>query len=203
MSALDQILSRLQSALGLTPAQAAGVAGNLQVESGFSPTAYNPREGAIGLAQWEKGRRTALQSFAAQRGTSENDLSTQIDYLIYELQGPESGALTKLKATSDPGSAAAVFDQYFERSDGKARDRRVADAQAIASGNPTASGSSGSASASTSGSSGSSGESLAASLDTGLLTSWAPAVFTIGMKVLGVGAAAGLLIVGAVHTVSK
>jgi hypothetical protein len=201
VSALDQILSRLRDTLGLTPAQAAGVAGNLQVESGFNPAALNRKEGAIGLAQWEGGRRTRLQQFAASRGTSETDLGTQIDYLIYELQGPESGALAKLKATSDPASAAAAFDQYYERSAGSSRSTRVADAQAIAGGNPTATGGTGSGSSGSGG--GSSGQSLASSLDTGLLTSWAPAAFTIGIKVLGVGAAAGLLIVGAVHTVSK
>jgi hypothetical protein len=200
VSALDQILSALQSKLGLTPAQAAGVAGNLQVESGFNPSANNPREGAIGLAQWEGGRRTGLQRFAAAHGTSETDLGTQIDYLIYELQGPEAGALAQLKTAGNPGAAAAAFDQYYERSAGTSRSARIADAQAIASGHPTASGSSGSA---TAGTSGGSGDSLASSLDTGLLTSWAPAAFTIGIKVLGVGAAAGLLIVGAVHTVSK
>lgn len=200
-SALDQILTRLQSVLGLTPAQAAGVAGNLQTESGFSPTAYNPREGAIGIAQWEGGRRTRLQSFAAQRGTSENDLGTQIDYLIYELQGPESGALSHLLAAGDPGSAAAAFDQYYERSAGTSRSSRIANAQAIASGHPTTTG--GTAAASPGGSGGGSGDSFAASLDTGLLTAWAPTAFTIGMKIVGVCAAAGLLIVGAVHTVNK
>jgi Phage tail lysozyme len=199
VSVLDQILSRLQSALGLTPAQAAGVAGNLQVESGFDPSALNRAEGAIGLAQWENGRRTALQRFAAGRGTAETDLGTQIDFLIYELQGPESGALSHLRAASDPASAAAAFDQYYERSAGTSRSQRVADAQAIANGTPSFAGVSSSGGSSTGGS----GESLAASLDTGLMTSWAPAAFTIGIKVLGVGAAAGLLIVGAVHTVSK
>jgi hypothetical protein len=200
VSALDQILASLQSKLHLTPAQAAGVAGNLQVESGFDPTAHNDREGAIGLAQWEGGRRTRLQQFAAARHTSETDLGTQIDYLIYELQGPEAGALAQLQRATTAASAASVFDQYYERSAGTSRKQRVDDATAIASGHPTASGSSGSA---TAGTSGGSGNSLASSLDTGLLTSWAPAAFTIGIKVLGVGAAAGLLIVGAVHTVSK
>lgn len=200
MSALDEILTRLRDGLGLSSAQAAGVAGNLQVESNFSSTAVNPRENAIGLAQWEGGRRTGLQRFAASRGTAETDLGTQVDYLIYELQGPESGALAKLRATSDAGSAAAAFDQYYERSSGSARATRIADAQAIAAGHPTSAGSSSSSSSKLGGSS---GQSLAASLNTGLLTSWAPAAFTIGLKVLGAGAAAGLLIVGAVHTVSK
>lgn len=200
MSALDEILTRLRDGLGLSSAQAAGVAGNLQVESNFSSTAVNPRENAIGLAQWEGGRRTGLQRFAASRGTAETDLGTQVDYLIYELQGPESGALAKLRATSDAGSAAAAFDQYYERSSGAARATRIADAQAIAAGHPTSAGSSSSSSSKLGGSS---GQSLASSLNTGLLTSWAPAAFTIGLKVLGAGAAAGLLIVGAVHTVSK
>jgi hypothetical protein len=205
VSVLDQILTSLQSKLGLTPAQAAGVAGNLQVESGFNPGAYNRAEGAVGIAQWEGGREQRLKQFATARGTSETDLGTQIDYLIYELQGPESNALAKLRATSDPASAAAAFDQYYERSAGTSRSQRVANAAAIASGSPTSTG--GNASSSSSGSSGSSGgssgDSLAASMDTGLLTSWAPAAFTIGVKVLGVGAAAALVIVGAVHTVSK
>jgi hypothetical protein len=201
MSVLDTILTRLRDGLGLSSEQAAGVAGNLQVESGFSSTSFNPREGAIGLAQWEGGRRTRLQQFAAARGSSETDLNTQIDYLISELQGPEAGALAKLRAAGDAGSAAAAFDQYYERSSGSARAQRVADAQAIASGRPSFAGLAASAGAAAGRAA--AGKSMAASLDTGLLTGWAPAAFTIGLKVLGVAAAAGLVIVGAVHTVSK
>src|SRR5205085_1924953 len=68
------------------------------------------------------------------RGTSETDLNTQLDFLLNELHGSESRAYAKLIATNDPGSAAAVFDQYYERSSGAARQQRIADAQAIAGG---------------------------------------------------------------------
>jgi hypothetical protein len=189
MSNLDTVLAFLRGK-GLTPAQAAGVAGNLQVESGFDPTAYNPNEGAIGLAQWEGGRRANLDAYAAATGGSETDLTTQLNFLWSELTGSESSALGALQATSDPGSAAAVFDQYYERSAGTSRSTRVADAQAIASGTPTGTG----------GSSTGSGGSVASSM--GGLFGWEGAAFTIGLKVLGAAAAAGLVILGALHTVS-
>lgn len=140
MAALDEIMSYLEGTLHLTPAQAAGVAGNLTVESKLNPAASNPREGAIGIAQWEGGRRTALDRYAAATGGSETDLTTQLNYLWTELQGSESAAYQKLVATNDPGTAAAVFDQYYERSSGAARATRVADAQAIAAGRPVTTG---------------------------------------------------------------
>lgn len=196
MSNLDTILAYLRGPLGLSPAQAAGVAGNFQVESGLDPTSANPTEGAIGLAQWEKGRRAALQQYAASTGGSETDLATQLGFLGSELHGSESGALQQLRATSDPASAAAVFDQYYERSSGSSRATRVADAQAIAAGQDPSGGTS-----STGGSSSAGGGSLASSI--GGAFGWGGTVFTIGMKVLGAAAAAGLVIVGATHTVSS
>lgn len=198
MAALDEIMSYLEGTLHLTPAQAAGVAGNLEVESGFSPTAANPREGAIGIAQWEGGRRQALDAYATSTGGSETSLATQLGFLGQELHGSEAGAFQKLLATSDPGSAAAAFDQYYERSSGAARSTRVADAQAIAGGHPNATGSS---SSSADGGGNSSGSGSIAS-NVGGWMGLGSTFFTIGIKVLGVGAAAGLVIVGAVHTVS-
>lgn len=137
---LDTILSYLTGTLGLSSAQAAGVAGNLQVESGFSPTAANPKEGAIGIAQWEGGRRQQLDAYAAATGGAEQNLNTQLGFLGYELNTSESSALQRLLATNDPASAAAAFDQYYERSSGSSRATRVSDAQAIAAGTPTTGG---------------------------------------------------------------
>lgn len=117
---------------GLTPAQIAGVLGNFKVESGFSPTNSNPAEGAIGLAQWEGGRRTALDAYAKRTGGSETNLNTQLGYLWAELTGGESAALRALRATTTPGAAASVFDQLFERSSGAARSQRIAYANQIA-----------------------------------------------------------------------
>lgn len=117
---------------GLTTAQVAGVAGNLQIESGFSPTAYNPGEKAIGIAQWEGSRRTALQAYARKAGTSETDLKTQLGFLWHELTTSESGALAALRATSTPAAAAASFDKRYERSSGAARSARESAATVIA-----------------------------------------------------------------------
>lgn len=198
MSNLDTILAYLKGPLGLSSAQAAGVAGNLQVESGFNPSAYNAAEGAIGIAQWEGGRRTNLERYAASTGGSVTDLGTQLSFLGSELNGPESGALQRLRATSDPATAAAVFDQYYERSAGTSRSKRVANAQAIA----------GQAEA-TDGGSGNWFTSLlfpqyAPALAIGEhMPDWGAAVMKIALYTLGVATAAGLFIVGAVHTVSE
>lgn len=118
---------------GFTPAQAAGILGNMQVESGFDTGAYNPAEGAIGLCQWEGGRRTNLEAFAAAQGKSVTDWHVQVDFMMHEMQGGESGAYAHVKAANSAGAAAAAFDQYYERSSGEARGQRVANANSIAS----------------------------------------------------------------------
>jgi hypothetical protein len=202
VATLDTILSFLQGK-GLTPEQAAGVAGNLQVESGFSPTAYNPREKAIGLAQWEGGRRTALDQYAAASGGSETDLTTQLNFLWHELNTNENAAFKQLLATSDAASAAAVFDQYYERSSGAARATRVSDAMAIANGTGAAAGTL-SAATGGAGSPGSAGgDAVDAHLGGGLYGGVLKVAFDIGVKLVAAGAAAGLVIVGALNTVKS
>lgn len=116
---------------GLTREQVAGVAGNLKIESGYSPTAYNANENAIGIAQWQGGRRARLQAYAAQVGGKETDLSVQLGFLWHELTGSEAGALTQLARSTTPASAAAAFDQYYERSSGAARQDRINAANAL------------------------------------------------------------------------
>lgn len=60
-------------AQGYTPAQAAGIVGNLQAESGqgIDPYAYNPAgggNGANGIAQWRAGRYSNLQAYDPATG---------------------------------------------------------------------------------------------------------------------------------------
>lgn len=194
---LDQITAALRG-LGLSNNQIAGVEGNLQVESGFNPAAYNQKEGAIGLAQWEGGRRSGLQQFAAAHGTSETDLGTQIGYLRYELQGPEGQALSALRGTQTPAQAALVFDKIYERSSGSAEQARMAAADEIAgNGLEAVLTDPGQAVSSAVGA----GEQSAGSLLG--LSGWAGSALGIGIRVTAAVAAAGLIIVGAVHTVSE
>lgn len=85
---------------GLTKAQAAGIAGNAEQESGLNPNASGG-----GLFQDIGGRSAS--------GTG--SLNAQLEAAWKELLGPESGALASLRRTSTPQQAAAVFSEQFER----------------------------------------------------------------------------------------
>lgn len=115
----------------LSPAVASGILGNMMTESNFKTNAYNAGEGAIGLCQWEGGRRTNLERFAAAEGKPVTDWHVQVDFMMKELKGSESNAFAKLQTAQTPAEAAALFDKYFERSSGHARGQRMANAENI------------------------------------------------------------------------
>lgn len=73
----------------LNAAQAAGIVGNLMAETGGDTYSLKPNAvngiGAAGIVQWYKGRRTALNKFAQQKGKDWTDLKTQLQFLVYEL----------------------------------------------------------------------------------------------------------------------
>ncbi len=106
---------------GLSPVQAAGIVGNLQGESGqgLNPNAINPGDGrdgsdSIGIGQWNSTRAQALRDFAAAKGTSWNDLNTQLEFLHNELKRPERGAYDRLMAAKTPEEAGTAM-LAFER----------------------------------------------------------------------------------------
>lgn len=118
--------------MGLSDQAAAAFLGNFEVESGFRPTAANANEGAIGIAQWEGGRRSnGLDVFAAQHGLAETDIAAQLGYLKQELTGPYAAALTDAQRAPDVSSAAAAVDAEFEGSAGTTRSARISNAQTI------------------------------------------------------------------------
>lgn len=127
----EQTIANFLASKGLNPAQVSGILGNLQVESGFSPTAANSSEGAIGIAQWENGRRTALDAYAKSVGGKETDLSVQLGYLWHELSGPYASVLSTIRGQSDPAAVAATWDSSYEISAGTSRTQRVANARTI------------------------------------------------------------------------
>lgn len=124
MSNLATIVSFFKSK-GLPDYLIAGIVGNLSVESGFSPTAYNAGEGAIGLAQWEGGRRTALQQWAAAHGGTETDLQMQLSFLWHEMNTTESANWQQVQQAKTVQQAATYWDQYYERSSGSTRQDRI------------------------------------------------------------------------------
>ncbi len=101
---------------GFTPAQASGILGNIQTESSFKTNAYNAGEGAIGICQWEGGRRTALENFAAEQGKPVTDIHVQLDFIMYEFTHSESSAYAAVKNAQTPEAAAQAFQSKYERS---------------------------------------------------------------------------------------
>ncbi|MFJ3387497.1 phage tail tip lysozyme [Lysinibacillus sp. NPDC086135] len=106
---------------GLSDSAVAGIMGNIQQESSFSSTAGRNAEGsAFGIAQWRGSRLSELNSFAKSKGTSANDLGTQLDFMWKELQGKEKQALHSLNRTLTATEHASNFNILYERSGEKA-----------------------------------------------------------------------------------
>ena len=106
---------------GLSPAQASGIIGNLQGESGqdINPSSISKGDGrdgsdSIGIAQWNGTRAQALKDYAASKGVPWSDLNTQLEFLHQELQGPEKAAYGQLMAAQTPedaGNAMLAFER--------------------------------------------------------------------------------------------
>lgn len=106
---------------GWAPHQVAGIVGNLMAESGMRTQARNPRDGrdgsdSIGIAQWNSTRAQALRRFARERGTSVEDIETQLMFVQHELinSPSERWALQALRRSTDVRSATFAF-AGFER----------------------------------------------------------------------------------------
>ena len=126
----------------LTLAQAAGVVGNLQQESGPSldPRASNGTHN--GIAQWDEANRwgNGVVKFAADMNGDPYDLAIQLRFLAWEMgltdewkdhPSTNGGVADAVRATSTPEEAAEVFEATFERSGGSALSQRQANARAL------------------------------------------------------------------------
>jgi len=114
-SANAQAAMQFFQSRGYTPAQAAGIVGNLVQESGpLNPTLSHDGGTGVGIAGWRLERRTALRQFAAARGKTETDFQTQLEFLDQELNTTEAGAGARLKAAKTAAEAAEAFI-HFER----------------------------------------------------------------------------------------
>ena len=107
---------------GLTTKQAAGVLGNLIVESGggtIDPKSHQDGGGiGRGIAQWSvNGRWVDLLAFAQKDGRSEWDLGLQLDFLWHELNdvAPWNQTLAPLKASTTITDATRIFMEKFEK----------------------------------------------------------------------------------------
>lgn len=116
---------------GLTAAQAAGVMGNFQAESGFDPTIVQggghsdtitiDGETGYGIAQWTSlNRQQALFDFATQDGqpaTFTSDLLTQLDFMYMESNtGSLAGSWDALKEQDNVPNATVSWHNKYENS---------------------------------------------------------------------------------------
>lgn len=115
---------------GWTPEQAAGIVGNLQVESGanISHTAVGDNGQAYGIAQWHPDRQAEFESvfgIPIQQSTYEQ----QLQFVNYELtQGNEQAAGRALSSAQTAEEAAAIVDKKYERSSGASIAQRQSNA---------------------------------------------------------------------------
>jgi len=111
--ALNYLISK-----GLTKHVAAGIVGNLFVESSLNPGIEGDkhlRTHSEGLAQWREGRLENLKSFAKAAGKDYRSINVQLDFLMHELNTSENKTLQKLRNAKNPTDAARIFAYNFER----------------------------------------------------------------------------------------
>jgi hypothetical protein len=111
-TAAKKIIEYLKDKLNITKEQAAGIAGNLFVESKFSPTILGDKGEALGLAQWRDSRRKAL---VKEYNTEQPSFDQQLDFLVKELNSTEKTALNALKKQTTVKDSTLVFAKLFER----------------------------------------------------------------------------------------
>ena len=134
-----QVASMLQKDFGLSPAAAAGFAGNLAHESGNFKTLQeiNPTvpgsKGGYGWGQWTGPRRRAFEQYVAQNKLDPTSDEANYGFLKHELTNtPEGAVLARLKGVNDPAQAAQIVAQYYERPGVPHMSSRINYAQQIA-----------------------------------------------------------------------
>ena len=118
---------------GWSPEQAAGLVANLQAESGknLNPSAVGDGGKAYGIAQWHGPRQ---RDFVTKMGKQlqGSSLQDQLEFVQWELNNTEARAARALRGAQTAEEAAAIVDEYYERSDRSARQKRMAMASALA-----------------------------------------------------------------------
>lgn len=101
---------------GMTPEQAAGILGNLDQESGFSPGAVQSGGPGRGIAQWSAGGRWEdLLAFARINKMDPKELGTQYAFMRHEMsQGWGNFSMKGFADAKTPQQAADYFGKNYE-----------------------------------------------------------------------------------------
>lgn len=114
--AMDYFVSQ-----GWTKAQAAGIVGNLQKESGFfmEDVISGKRKGdggkAYGIAQWHPDRQQNFKK-AFGKSITQSTFQDQLKFVNHELtNGTEQAAGKRLRKATSAAQAGAIVSQFYER----------------------------------------------------------------------------------------
>lgn len=99
---------------GFSEIHTAGIMGNITYESAYDPGAVEGNGVGLGLVQWSYGRRTALESFAKEKGKKVADVGVQLDFLVHEFETSHKAAFDKIKSTDNVQDATYMFLAHFE-----------------------------------------------------------------------------------------
>lgn len=99
---------------GLSVAGAAGIAGNMKVESNFKTDAEGDHGTSIGLVQWHASNKDALFAWCEQNNLDPLSYDGQMAFLWFELQTKFKRLLTYLQTTTDAKEAGYKFADDFE-----------------------------------------------------------------------------------------
>jgi len=109
---------------GFTREQAAGIAANIKYESDFKTDAVGDSGKAYGLAQWHPDRQANF-SRVFGKDIKQSTFQEQLEFINWELSGPESRAKRAIMGARTPDEAAMLFDKFYERSSGTTTSQRM------------------------------------------------------------------------------
>ena len=102
-------------AMGWSKEQAAGIAANIQSESGGNEKAVGDSGQAYGLGQWHRDRQANFKKWL-NKDIRDSTRDEQLAFINYELrQGTEQAAGRKLAGTSSAYDAGSVVSKFYER----------------------------------------------------------------------------------------
>ena len=118
---------------GWTKEQAAGIVGNLVVESRLKTDAVGDGGQAYGIAQWHPDRQAKFQQVYG-KDIRQSSFAEQLKFVNWELNNSEKAAGDSLRGATTAYEAAEIVDKKYERSAGLHLSERISNANAIIAG---------------------------------------------------------------------
>ena len=117
-----RLMSDLQEVFGITRAQAAGIVGNLDYETGgfkylqeLEPVVPGSK-GGRGFAMWTGPRRRSFEAWSKENNLDPDSYEASFGFLVHEVQNTSEGRFMEaLEKTTTPEEAARVFSNKYLR----------------------------------------------------------------------------------------